>query len=312
MTTTINRRSFLRNNAIGGAGLMFVPSILSASLNSSNYANVQQNFMGGLTPVSVIDNACMLAFCSGKLSQESQNALTTDIHLRDTPGNKGRLAVAFPPNHQGIFELIDIVKNSNDTKYIKEKRALVFGWIAVNEVQNHINKTLGSKTEEEKKLTRLHQDALVVRGFSTGHNFSGLKENEVEKMLNSMLTRTVTRTHTLKPDSDDGIGWVNRMSEWRRQNVANMKLFAGAIVKPNTKLAGDNFYNENEKIIEISVKLQNSELVKPNEVSESIESSLPKSLYGTATALAVKKILVVDDYFTGKISLIDVKKKLDV
>jgi hypothetical protein len=312
MTTTINRRNFIRNNAIGGAGLMFFPTMLSASSNFSGGANSQQNFMGGLTPVSVIDNACMLAFCSGRLSQESQNTITTDIHLRDTPGNKGRLAVAFPPNHQAILELLEIVKNTSGAKFIKEKRALAFGWIAVNAVQNHINKALDSKNGEEFKLARLHQDALVVRGFSAGHNFSGLKEIEVEKLLNSMLTRTVTRTHTLKPDSDDGIGWVNRMSEWRRQNVDNMKLFAAAIVKPNPKLAGDGFYDGNEKIIEISVQLQNGLLVKPDKVEESIDSSSVKSTYGKAISEAAKNILAADDYLNGKISSGDLKKKLNV
>ncbi len=312
MTSTINRRSFIRNNAIGAAGFMFIPSVLSASFKNYTNTNIQQNFMGGLTPISLIDNACMLAFCSGRLSQESQNVITTDIHLRDTPGNKGRLAVAFPPNHQGILELIDIVKNSSDTKFIKEKRALVFGWVAVNAVQDHINKTLQSKNADEIKLARLHQDALVVRGFSTGYSFSRLKENEVVKLLESMLTRTITRVHTLKPDSDDGISWVNRMSEWRKQNVANMKLFAGAILKPNTKLAGDGFYNENEKVIETSVKLQNSVLVKPDKVAESIESSQAVSLYGKATAEAAKNILIIDDYLNDKISSSDLKKKLDI
>ena len=309
MQTTFDRRSFIKTSTAGSAGLMFIPSMLSASANPEYISAVSKGSMSGLTPISVLENACMLAFCSDKLSQESENAITTDIHLRDTPGNKGRLAVLLPPNNDKILELLDLVKNGNELKYPLEKRAIAFGWAAVNAVEKNINKFIKAESPEDFTRVRMHQDAIVINGFSRAYDVAGANKEEVEALLNSLLTRTITRIHTLKPDSDDGIGWVNRMAAWRKQNVKAMSELASAIVRPDRQQAGQNFYKEEEKIIQAATDLQNGRLVRPDEIGNSLNES-PESQYALALKEATIHILLMDSYLTGGVSRSELKSKL--
>ncbi|HKJ79682.1 MAG TPA: twin-arginine translocation signal domain-containing protein, partial [Prolixibacteraceae bacterium] len=172
---TINRRNFIRRSAIGGAGLMAIPNMLSASFTNAMGAIANQNLMSGLTPISIIDNACMLAFSSGEVSQKSQNVLFADIHHPGKAiGNKARLAVALPAQDKSYIQLIQSVKDNIDglrgTDHLEGKHAMLFGWAAVNATDKFVNAEMNPKDDEEAALMRMHQDAILLQGFSTDTN----------------------------------------------------------------------------------------------------------------------------------------------
>ena len=317
MKTKINRRKFIQNSALGSMGMFIAPSLTSAS-SIFTAANEGKNvLMAGLTPISIIDNACMLAYCSGKLSLASQEVVTTDIHfiqdeMRGTPGNKGRLAVVMPPLDKKLIELVKTIKSDTNTKHIKAKRAISFGWAGVNAVHKNINPALEGKSPEDALKMRLHQDALVIKGFSSPeHHVEGASYQDVEDMLNAIQVRTITRVHTLKPDSDDGIGWVNRMALWRKKNIKIMEQFAKAIVSPDENVAGKSFYNFKEEIITSANRLQKAENVKQEKIMALLNKGV-QSHYANALAEATHSIFAIDAYLEGKISERDLADKLNL
>jgi hypothetical protein len=307
----ITRRNFIQNSAIGSFGLMLTPTLVSAVSGFSTFAGEGSNAaMMGLTPIAVIDNACMLAFCSGKLSHAGQQSVTTDIRLRNTPGNKGRLAVVAPPLSSKLIDLIRIVKSDKETKYAHEKRVIAFGWAAVNSVQRNINPALTGKSYDEIALVRMTQDALVIRGFSSPeYDVSKALAKDMEDLLNSLQIRTLTRVHTLKPDPEDGIGWVNRMADWRRENTRRMQEFAKIIVSPDNQMAGSSFYSTSDNIVKASNQLQKAKYVKADEIMSYLKQGA-SSIYGKALAEATENIFAIDSYLEGRSSENELVAKL--
>jgi len=313
----INRRSFIKKSAIGGAGLALLPSLLSASLSKAGEISNVQHPMNGLTPISIIDNACLLSFCSGQVSQASQNVLFADIQHPSKPiGNKARLAVNLPAFDKGFIQLIQKVKDNLDglkgIEYLEGKHAMIFGWAAVNATEEFINTAINPANDGESKLIRMHQDAVIINGFSTGSDPTKANQKDVEQLLNAMLTRTVTRIHTLKPDADDGINWVNRMSAWRRQNVENVKQLADAIVNPKVSLAGEQFFSKKDEIIDAAIKLQHGAYLTPEKIVAIVNKTNYKSNYAKALADATKGIIAIDGYLNRSISKTQLKSILHI
>ena len=312
MTSKINRRKFIESSALGGAAIMLIPSFASQGALFQSVANKSEILMAGITPVSVIDNALMLAFRTGRLSYRSQQVVPSDIHLRYIPGDKGRLAVVFPPRNTKLLDLITAVKNNPEIKYGNEKRVLAFGWAAVNAVDRFINRNLKKLNSEEAVDARMHQDALLIHGFSfPEYNVAEARAVDMENLLNAMLVRTTTRVHTLKPDSDDGIGWVNRMTAWRKENRQKMKAFAKIIIDPDENIAGKSFYNKEENIILAANQLQKARDVHPETLLKYLDEG-GKSDYGKALVEAAKNILAIDSFLESKISSDNLKQLLDL
>mgnify|MGYP006286359251 CR=1 FL=1 len=307
----MDRRRFIINTSLGSSAFMFFPSLLrGVSLYSGSFSK-RNGTIWGLTPISVIDNACLIAFRSGKLSRASQQSVTTDIHLRDTPGNKGRLAVVLPPLDKKLSELLRKVKEGHKIKHPAEKRAIAFGWIAVNAVEKQINEAMKDLSPEEFRSARMHQDALLIQSFSEAEDSKGGRPDprQVENLLNTMQVRTITRSHTLKPDSDDGIGWVNRISRWRRENNALMKEYAEAIVNPDASRAGEDFLSNEDPLVIMANALQRGDHVTDREIKE-LGDQPAVSMYGKALFFAVEHILLTDRYFRDVVSLSELEPVL--
>jgi hypothetical protein len=273
--------------------------------------------MNGITPISVIDSACTLAFCCGEVSQMSQNVLYADRHYSGKAiGNKARLAVALPARDASLIKLIQRVKDNHDglrgTEHLEGKHALLFGWAAVNAVEQCINASMDASEPADAALARMHQDGILLNGFSTEGKLEEVKEEDLEALLNAMLTRTITRIHTLKPDSDDGIGWVNRMSAWRRQNVEYTRNYASVLAEPKLSMAGKNFFSEDDRIVQVAIRLQNNEFVAPEEVLDAIGSSGYESDYGRALAQAAQGIIAIDQYLNRELSKTRMREILGV
>ncbi len=302
MNSKINRRKFIEQTSLGSAGVMLAPSFVSPGTLFNQAGAVKETVMGGITPVSVIDNACMLAFRSGDLSHLSQQVITSDIHMRNVPGDKGRLAVVFPPGSKKLIELLNTIKITPEVKYAKEKRVLAFGWAAVNAVDRYINRDLKNKTAEEAAEIRMHQDAILIREFSQpDFDVTKASENDMEKLLNAMLVRTATRIHTFKPDSDDGIGWVNRITDWRKQNAEKMKSFSRILISPDVNKAGKSFFNRNDELVSSANKLQKAQNVGSGKIRICLQGKV-LGHYAKALAEATNNILAIDSFLENKMS----------
>lgn len=319
--TKTDRRRFFRNAFAGSAGMFFIPSILKAaslidplmyspSLNgisesgvfrTDNKNAVQDCLLNGLATISVIEDACILAFCSGRLSDRSCIAATADIHVR-VPGSKGRLAGVLPPEDKRIFELIDILKNNPGADHFDEKLALVFGWTGVNAAYRKFSPFLEGKDPGEALIIRINQDALLIREFSKPESDpTRAAVKDVENMLHAMLARALTRVHTLKPDTDDGMGWVNRMAAWRRRNREIMEMYARAIVQSGEPDAGKNFYDRADGIIAAARKLQKSWKVEPETIFREAGKA-GGSFYARAIRENFNSIISVNDYLEDRCS----------
>jgi len=303
----MKRRAFLQTTTIGSTASLLFPSLVSG-MHSMVGQDGRFNNMGGLTPVSVIDNACLLAYASGKLSPESQKSVVTDIHLRDTAGNKGRLAAILPALDIKILELANKVKGDAALKYKYEKRSILFGWIAINSVQRNINLHYSYDSEEKAFGSRIHQDVLVIQSFSDEKfDIRKVSVSDVEDLLRSIQTRTITRVHTLKPDSDDGIGWVNRMTAWRKKSSDEITKYSRALLHPDPEIAGKNFLRRDDAVIRTANLLQLGELVSADAVLSNLSAGNNTSVYAVTLLDAVKGILKADEYLLGKIGLAELK-----
>lgn len=310
MQNSVSRRKFLQSSISGSIYLMLAPSLMANASFDQTLKDSEKGVTGGLTMISIIDNACMLSYRSGRLSLPSQQVVLTDIHLRDTPGNKGRLAGLMPAFDKRLIDLVKILKAGNEIQHAQEKRAIAFGWVAVNAAHRHINSLFEGKTADEAKQIRMHQDALVIKGFSAT-DAANVSASDVENLFNSMLVRTITRTHTLKPDADDGIGWVNRMADWQRKNKSYIHEFAQVVVSPDHRIAGADFIRQDDKIIEAARLLQLSYDVMPETILNEMNNQ-PVSAYGKALAEATGNILAIDSYLQGKLSEKEIIPKLDL
>jgi hypothetical protein len=156
----------------------------------------------------------------------------------------------------------------------------------------------------------MNQDALVIRGFSSPeYDIGKALAKDMENLLNSLQIRTLTRVHTLKPDPEDGIGWVNRMADWRRENTKQMQEFAKIIVSPDNQLAGSSFYSTSDNIVNASNQLQKAKFVKADEIMSYLKQGA-SSNYGKALAEATENIFAIDSYLEGKSSENELVAKL--
>ncbi len=290
--------------------MLFLPSLLQAAqvLNPDN--NSPYSLMVGLLPISIIDNACMLAFRTNTLSKPSREAATADLHVK-LPGNKGRLAIVLPPDNKKLLELMELLKNNKDLEKRNEKLALAFGWTGVNAVHRHVNRDMAKLEKKAFIGARVQQDALIVKEFSKPeYDPVQASAQDMENLLKSLLPRAITRVHTLKPDNDDGIGWVNRMSAWRRENTRLMKLYAQALVGDDGKQTSGNFLAMDDNLVLYARNLQKNIDVKAGTILQEIENGQAKSLYGKALQETTASILAINKYLDGKLSGEEISRKL--
>jgi hypothetical protein len=301
MQSYISRRSFIKNTAIGSAGAIFIPSVLNANGFSLSTSLKNSVLIPPVTCINLIEDSCMLAFSSGWLSPRCNQALASDIHTRQ-PGNKGRLAGVLPPADRRLMELINILKNNPQASQNEAKLAIVFGWVGVNSAHKHFTPSLKGKSYQQTLSMVAHMDGTILRELSLpDQDPSQSTVADMEEILNVMLPRAIIRTHTIKPDNDDGIGWVNRMSEKRRELKKTFSMYAQAMVNPDHDSIPSDFYNREDSIIVTARKLYTPETMNQEEIHHVAKTSAPKSLYGKALQESYLSILAVDEYMVGKI-----------
>lgn len=298
-----NRRSFLKDTTLFGAGVLLSPSFV-VKVKGRHPVN-GRNYAGELVPVSVIDDSCTLAFASGKAPAALSNNLAADVNW-ELPGNKGRLATVIPAHDKRILQLLDHLKEKPEDEQYHAKVAIAFGFAAHCGCSEVFGPVMDRwKDDEEKLEAAVYQDAALLRALSEeSPEHARLTPGEFNEILRVLLPRAITRTHTLKPDYDDGPGWVNRMAEWRKSTPARFEHYARVYADPDPAklrkyVSSIDFYQPEDEALQACRELQTGAQVKPEKLDEAL-SAKPASLYGQAVVKGYRNILMTADYLTGK------------
>ncbi len=314
--SNMNRRTFVRNSALGGAGIFLSKDLLFANSFQTMFSNSLTNGIGGLVPVSIIEDALLLVHRSGKLKGEAKFALTSDLHNRPAaPGNKGRLATILPVLDKKLIELLQILKEKKEINKKVEKIALAFGWICNNEIYKQLKPVYGDKPSQDKiREVQLYHDAELIRQISNLQSTGNLKEEYIASFMNEIQPRTLTRVHTMKP-SKDGHEWVNRMADWRKENKSYLDILASIIVNPepgkkDMYVRKTNFYDPADHVISYVRALQKAKNVTIKKIEAAVSGEEGKSLYARAIINSYNHILATNEFLNDKISERELKSKL--
>ncbi len=100
---------------------------------------------------------------------------------------------------------------------------------------------------------------------------------------------------------DDGMGWVNRMSEKRRNMKKRFSDYASAIVNPDQGFLPADFYKNDDTFVTLTHKLQKAQDVtkeQTNMISDPRQSA--SSLYGKALKKSTLSLFAINDYLENK------------
>ncbi|MFW6227037.1 MAG: hypothetical protein ACOC31_02945 [Bacteroidota bacterium] len=298
----MNRRNFIKNTTLTTAGMMFMPSVLQAEAIFSPGNSENKDFCPyPVTLISVIEGSSLLAFISDKMNTETQNALLSDIHVRP-PANKGRMAGVLPPLDKRLMTLLRTLKSNPDQDNYLARLSVAMGWAARNATHLTFHEFFNGKDQQQMIMSGIHMDAVVLRNLSLpDYNPSQATKEDMEELLNIIVPRAITRTHTIKPDMDDGMGWVNRMSEKRRNMKKRFSDYASAIVNPDQGLLPADFYKNDDTFVTLAHKLQKAQDVtkeQTNMISDPRQSA--SSLYGKALKKSTLSLFAINDYLENK------------
>ncbi len=312
----INRRSFIKQSAVGGTGILVGGSLINTqSLFGASPHNLK-NGIGGLVPVSLMEGANLLVLRSGVLQKPVSFALTSDLHNRPAaPGNKGRIAGVLPVNDPRLVALLKVLKDDKETSRYVEKTALAFGWICNNAIHNKVKNIYPDHENPDQILeVQLYHDAEMLKDILNVNENSNLKEEHLGAFFNEILPRATTRVHTLIP-AEDGQDWVNRMTAWRKQNSLYLNTLAKVIIEPDSEkyeayVAKPNFYNAGDEIIRMVRQLENAKNINPADIQDAIAGNNTESLYAAALAEAYNNIIVAGKFLNNEVSLNELEETL--
>lgn len=315
MKENINRRNFIKSSALGSAGILLGSSMAANATDFFRQPMVSNKGIGGLVPVSLIEDVNLLLLRSGNFKGHSEFALASDLHNRPAPpGNKGRIASVLPVQDKKLLQLLSIIRNDQELNSRIEKIAIAFGWIGNNAVAKYIKPVYGDNLSEEEVLeVQCYHDAELIKEIS-GIETTKVKEEQLASLFHEILPRSLTRVHTLIP-SDDGPAWVNRISAWRVDNKSYLKNLAMVMIQPNKSkklnyVDTPNFYSSSDSIIKYCRNLRKGIDVKPEMIKNAVAESAAGSLYAKALSQSYLNIVAANDYLNGNLNESELENKL--
>ena len=305
MNHSRNRRKFLTQLSLSGSALVLAsPLLRAASLHAASPASA---YPRGLLPVALTEDCFDLAFVMPELSTRTKAALAGDIDLK-IPGNKGRLAPSLRLKMKALPEVLNKIKKpAKEAKSIQtDKLSFLLGILANNALRDQLQPVYEQYPDETQELS-IYQDTYLLRTLA-GPSAAWVKYEDLNQLLKVLLPRTITRVHTLIPDSQNGPDWVVRMGQWRKDNHALMEQYARIYTQPESAKEKQyvrevNLYDANDAIIQLARKTQNGERVDIKELNQQIEAarSGSGSRYARALATGVHRIRTVDQFLRESI-----------
>ena len=312
----INRRSFLKHSALGSAGIFLGGSVLNArDMFAAAHSDLKSG-VGGLVPVSIIEDANLLVLRMNTLEGDAAFALASDLHNRPAaPGNKGRLASLLPVQDRKLMELLTVIKQKKDIKNRVEKIAIANGWICNNATYKYLKPVYGDDPSPERIMdVQAYHDAQLLIELSDLQVTGEEKKAYLAALFNEMLPRTITRVHTLIP-ARDGHDWVNRMTDWRVANKTYLDRLAEIMVNPElskkqTYVNNPNFYDPSDVLIVFCRNLQHAKNVKVDKIEKAVDEASNGSLYAKALSESVKNIKAANEFVNENLTGNELEKKL--
>jgi len=308
----MDRRDFFNSLGLGSAGLMLGSTWLTSCSLGENNENGSAICIGGILPIAYSIDCSRLLLDSGGLDTPYASLLEGDINLR-IPGNLSRLGSSVPFGDAPMSEYLAELKaewNPGEPAAMM-KASLAMGWIMVQPLRKSMSQVYKKLISQGYHYDTINQyyDVFMLRQFSGAPDASSSSANDVEHFFRALVPRMITRLHTLKPDYQDGPGWVVRMSEWRKENLDLAESYAEMYVQDDEVLNKHlidryNVYDPSDKLIRI-LRENNAGSAKKTFLSDPGNSVYAKSLvkgYTNAQALT--------DYLAGNSGLEDVKALL--
>ena len=280
MTTEMNhpadelsRRTFLRLSAIAGAGLMLNP-LFSFGKNASTEEGF---FINGMIPTCLLLQTAALAQQGTSVSQEVKNALKFSIWLN----NDSNFAFAGLLPHKW-----SVVAESSFSAIPNEKPAFKAGTIVSGVANECFSKIYANCEQKEMHDLRLYHDSFLLRNISN-IDVRQTKEAELAIFFQTLVSPMITRTHTLRPNRDDGMDWIVRMTRWNRAYYAYCQELARTIIEPDPKkedayINKTNFMNVSDRSVRYAI--EGKVFSDLNQIDEN------KSVYGKALYESLKRI----------------------
>jgi hypothetical protein len=312
----IDRRDFFRFLGTGTAGIMVAPVFLNGCTvngngNEDNYVNFD-----GIMPIAMVTDCSSLLLASGTLSERIAAALKADINL-PLAGNLSRLGSSIPFDDENVFDALQgVVSNwDQDTERMAKKLSLILGWVIFRPLKKSMTNIFQKLVDEgyHYDSIRSYFDTYLIRQFSGHRESFANREEDLQDLLTGILPRMITRLHTLKPDYKDGLAWVNRMSNWRMENVSRMEHCGTLIAEDDQDLYEHvirkyNVYNPEDRLIALARSPEG--IAGPEKVEQVILSDPGNSIYAKSLEKGYQNIQTVQDFIDGKIELGKMKKML--
>jgi len=301
----MKRRNFVKYAGLGGAGLLVLPTIIRGCSFNGNGEGDGTVSIEGIMPIAFSLDCTKLLKASGSLNDQFRNLITADIHRR-IPGNISKLGCSIPFETESMKAYLETFPDQWDPSSDagQMKAALLLGWLVfhpLKKAMSEVYSKLISQGYHYDTITEYY-DGFMLRQVSGKHGTENMPEKDLEEWMNLIPARTVTRFHTLKPDYLDGAGWVNRMSEWRKENVEAMQRVAGQYATDDQEMYNRfikryNVYREDDRLVELVRNMTKPE--DPESVRKLILSDPGSSLYTKSMVKGYENILAAQDYFGG-------------
>jgi len=252
-------------------------------------------------PVALVEDCFDVVFTLSGTSNLTKIAIAGDIDLK-IPGNKGRLASSLTMESTALLQVLQNMKQASGPD--ADKLSMLYG-ILCNNILAAMMKPVYDKHASELEELMIYHDSFMLRSLARDEA-DKVQRAYLEKMLKELLPRTVTRVHTLIPDTQDSMDWVVKMTSWRKKNFELMEKYANIYTNPDQNklqkfVYADNLYNPDDPLIHSARNIQQGMLVEDKKLNQLLASeNSNNSLYCRALSAGIKCIIKVDDYLQDK------------
>ena len=220
---------------------------------------------------------------------------------------------------------------------LEAKLAFVLGWLchraADRQVKPIFRRFHPPETRTEKPTAcSIYQDAHIFRTIYAagqeqpyhpamfGDAFKTLSETVnvegMQDLVHVLLRRALIEMHTLIPDVAEPERWIDQLHQRRQQFYVDLARYDKAINDPDlekvkTYIVEDNFYDEDDPIIDAARRLQHGAAISAADVDAAIKAS-GASHYAQALMLGMRYLQAASDFFTSDMAMETLKTRLDV
>jgi hypothetical protein len=308
-----SRRSFFKNSALVGVGIMFLPEAILGNTQMPAPGLLGER----LTSLAIADDIFRLVKASSEISETIKKVVEPHIN-EHVPGNTARLARNIPGLEKQSINILKIAREGIQKKdeFAGEKLALALGAIAFQTVNQEL-KSFGAIIKGNGSETGLYMDASVLKAM----NGIGLTENvngdadDLASLFKGITPRVLTRFHTLIPDDDDAENWIISMFDWRHETDMYYNKLAALYTQPDKKkleslIIKPGFLNTQDELYTAARGLRQNNHSETARLQTAFAKAENQSMYTRALARGYSNVNMAAAYFEGKMDEKELVKRL--